>query len=70
MKILESTVTKKVTVYFYNFCEKTFKNSTCCNISNFYDGFVWNPSKVQRWLAEQIARFLEVIWRNDKQSKM
>ena len=28
------------------------------NISNFYDGFVWNPSKVQRSPFEQIACFL------------
>ena len=37
---------------------KTFKSSSFCNISNFYNGFVWNPSKVQRSLFERITRFL------------
>ena len=38
--------------------KKTSKGSSFCNISNFHYGFVWNPSKVQRSLFEQIARFL------------
>ena len=29
--------------------KKTFKSSSFCNISNFYNGFVWNASKVIFW---------------------
>ena len=61
MKKLKSTVTKKVIVWFYYFCEEKFWKLKVAafvyNISNFYDGFVWNPSKVQRSPFEQIACF-------------
>ena len=57
-KILKSTVTKTVIKYFHNFGEETLKSSSFCNISNFNNGLVWNPSKVQRSLYEGVARFL------------
>ena len=40
MKILHSTVTKKVILRFYAQAKKTFKDSSFCNISNFHNGFV------------------------------
>ena len=40
MKILKSTVTKKIIVCFYNLVEETFKSSSFCNISDFNNGFV------------------------------
>ena len=43
MKVLKSTVTKKVILCFYNLGEENFKISSFCNISNFYNGFVRNP---------------------------
>ena len=59
MKIIKSTVTKKeVIVCFNNLGEENFKSSSFCNISNFNNGFAWNPSKVQKLLFERIARSL------------
>ena len=55
-EILKSTVTKKVIVH--PSVTKTFKSSSFCNIFNFYNGFVWSPSKVQGSLFERITRFL------------
>ena len=40
--------------------KKTFKSSSFCNISNFHNGFVWNPSKVQWSLFERTAHFLQI----------
>ena len=42
---------------FITLVKKAFKSSNFCNISNFHNGFVWNPSNVQRPLFERIARF-------------
>ena len=42
--------------YFITYAKKTFKGSSFCDFSNFNNGFVWNPSKVQRSLFERIAR--------------
>ena len=60
MKILKSTATKKVTVCFYSLGEEKSKEKKNIfrNISNFNHAFVWIPSKVERSLFEQIARFL------------
>ena len=57
MKIIKTHCHKKLCV-FITLMKKTFKSSSFCNISNFHNGFVWNPSKVQRSLFERIARFL------------
>ena len=44
MKKLKSTVTKKVIVCFYNFCEENFSKLKVAaflyNTFNFYDGFI------------------------------
>ena len=55
MKMLKSTVMNKVIVFFITQVKKAFKSSSFCIISNFHNGFVSNPSKVQRSLFEQIA---------------
>ena len=57
-KELKSTVIKKVIVCFHTFGEENFLKVAACNIFNFLNGFVWNPSKVQRSLFERIVRFL------------
>ena len=49
---------KKWLCVFITYVKKTFKSSSFCNISNFHNGFVWTPSKVQRSLFERIALFL------------
>ena len=57
MKIFKSTVTQNVIVCFYNLGEENFNSSSFCNISNFNNGFIWNPSKVQRSLFEWKVTF-------------
>ena len=49
---------KKVVVCFHKLGEENFKSSSSCNIFNFHNGFVWDPSKVQTSLFGRIARFL------------
>ena len=58
MKILKGTVTKKWFCVLIIYMKKTFKSSSFWIISNFHNGFVWNPSKVQRLVFEWITRFL------------
>ena len=50
---------KKKSCVFITKMKKSFKSSSFCDISNFYNGFVWNPSQVQRSLFERIVRFFE-----------
>ena len=38
--------------------KKTFQSNSFCNIFNFHNSFVWNPSKVERSLFERVDRFL------------
>ena len=49
---------KKSNCVFITYMKKTFKSSSFSNISNFLNGVVWNPSKVQRSLFQRVARFL------------
>ena len=59
MKILKRIVTKKINFFFFRLREENFfKSSGFCNISNFSNGLVWDPSKGQRSLFERIVRLL------------
>ena len=42
----------------FSFTGSTLVAAFIYNTCNFYDGFVWNPSKVQTSPVEQIACFL------------
>ena len=64
-KILKSTITKKVDVYFYNLGRWRKLSKEVALIifpTSVSNGFIWNPSKVQKLLFERIAPFLWKIW--------
>ena len=58
MKILKSTVTKKVIVCFYKLSEENFSKYQLLRYLQLRNSFIWNPSKVQSSLFERIACLL------------
>ena len=67
MKISKSTVRKKKLFLFISYVKKTFKSSRFYNISNFHNGFVWNPRFKGHFLNELRVSFnnhtVPICWR-------